>query len=357
MKATENSQPVRQIIAAGERWPLARSFAISRGAKTEAHVLLLSITVPNPAGGAPLCGRGEAVPYARYGESMDSALAQIADVTKALEQGMTRKELQTALPPGAARNAVDCALLDLDARLEGRNLWQRSGGLLSADMLVAADGCGEAAGPLVTAYTLGLDSPGAMARDARDNASRPLLKLKLTGDGDLERVRAVRQAAPDCRLIVDANEGWTGAQYDSFVPELAGLGVSMIEQPFPAGQDSLLDGRPRPVAVCADESCHDSASLPGLQGRYDMVNLKLDKTGGLTEALITRQAAEKAGFGIMVGCMVATSLAMAPAFLLAQGADIVDLDGPLLLARDREGGFHFDGSVMHPCPGGLWGGG
>ena len=246
------------------------------------------------------------------------------------------------LPPGAARNAVDCALWDLEAKLCGRPVWQLAG-------LPAPE-------PLVTAYTLGIDRPERMAEAARAVRDRPLLKIKLAGDGaDLERVRAVRTAAPEARLVVDANEAWNLATYEALAPRLGELGVALLEQPFPAAEDGNLAALPHPVPVCADESCHVTADLERLRDRYDFVNIKLDKTGGLTEALALRQAARAAGFGVMVGCMVGTSLAMAPAFLVAQGADVVDLDGPLLLARDRESGIVYEGSRMLPPPASLWG--
>ena len=318
-----------------ESWPIRGSFRISRGSKTKAEV----VTVELHAGVHR--GRGECVPYARYGESCDSVMEQIRGLQGDLINGLDRVGLQKVLPPGAARNALDCAFWDLAAKQAGRRAWALAG---IAEMA-----------PQVTAYTLSLDSPEKMQQAALANARRPLLKLKLSGEGDLERVAAVRSGAPDARLIVDANEGWTADLYQAFVPELQRLGVEMIEQPLPAGADGVLAQMARPVPVCADESCHDRASLATLVGRYDMVNIKLDKSGGLTEALALRQAAEAVGLRIMVGCMLATSLAMAPALLVAQGVAVVDLDGPLLLERDRPHGLNFEQGMIHPPEPPLWG--
>jgi len=318
-----------------EAWPIRGSFTISRGSKTRAEVVKVELR----QGGHR--GRGECVPYARYGESCDSVMEQIRGLKDELENGLDRTGLQTRLPAGAARNALDCAFWDLEAKRAGQRAWTLAG-------------IGKMA-PQVTAYTLSLDSPEKMRQAALANAGRPLLKLKLTGEGDLERVAAVHEGAPQARLIVDANEGWTADLYRSFAPELQRLGVEMIEQPLPAGDDAALAEMERPIPVCADESCHDRASLAGIVGRYDMVNIKLDKTGGLTEALALREAAETAGLQIMVGCMLATSLAMAPALLVAQGAAVVDLDGPLLLERDRDDGLSFEQGMIHPPAPALWG--
>lgn len=286
-------------------------------------------------------GRGECVPYARYGESIDGVIASIESIRADIESGVDRQSLQSKLPAGAARNAVDCALWDLDAKCAGCRAWELAG------MEVPA--------PEVTAYTLSLDTPEAMQRAAKQYASRPLLKLKLSGEGDIQRVTAVRQGAPDSRIIVDANEGWTIEQYQQMAPALATLGVSLIEQPLPADLDEALLGIDRPVPVCADESCHDSSTLSQLQGKYDVVNIKLDKTGGLTEAMLLRRKAEAMGFDIMVGCMLASSLAMAPATLVAGGVNTVDLDGPLLLAKDRSHPLDYrENKVGHPAPE-LWG--
>ncbi len=310
---------------------LARAFTISRGSRTHARVL----TVTLEAGGA--VGRGECVPYPRYGESLESVEAQIA----CLPERFDRDALQTLLPPGAARNAVDCALWDLEAKRTGRPVWELAG--LPEP------------GPEITAYTLSLDTPDAMRAQAAENAHRPLLKVKLGTPDDLPRLEAVRDGAPDPRLILDANEGWSAADYARLAPALARLGVEMVEQPLPAGADEGLAGAERPVPLCADESCHDRASLPALRGKYDMVNIKLDKTGGLTEALALRAAALADGYRIMVGCMIGSSLAMAPAILVAQGAAVTDLDGPLLLAEDRAPTLTFDERGVHPAPRDLWG--
>jgi L-alanine-DL-glutamate epimerase-like enolase superfamily enzyme len=319
------------ITVTPETFPLRAAFTISRGSRTEAQVLTVTVA----RGGAT--GRGECVPYARYGESVGSVAAQI----RALPPDIDRAALQAALPPGAARNAVDCALWDLEAKLARRRVWELAG--LPAP------------GPVVTAYTLSLDAPERMEAAARAHAHRPLLKIKLGTPDDMPRLEAVRRGAPAARLIVDANEGWTAEIYAELAPHLRRLGVEMVEQPLPAGQDQALAEIARPLPVCADESCHDRGSLPALAGKYDMVNVKLDKTGGLTEALALAAAARTAGFGVMVGCMVGTSLAMAPAVLVAQGAAIVDLDGPLLLARDRDPPLRYDAAGVHPPVPALWG--
>ena len=325
----------RRIVSArGEIWPLARPFRIARGAKNEARVIVVEI------GQGDVTGRGECVPYARYGESMESVLEDIARLTKAVEGGAGRHDLQGR---GAARNAIDCALWDLEARLSGRTVWQHAG-------LVEPSS-------LVTAWTISIDTPEAMMRAAADNRTRPLLKVKLDGECIMERACAVSEGAPGARLVIDANEAWTMDQLHSLGDDLANLGVEMIEQPLPAGRDEVLADYRCPLVLCADESCHTAADVDRLAGRYDMVNIKLDKAGGLTGALALRQAARERGLRVMVGCMVSTSLAMAPAMLVAEGADIVDLDGPLMLHVDREDGIHYDGSIMHPPHVSLWGGG
>jgi len=319
------------ITVRAESFRLAEVFTISRGARTETRVLTVEVS----RGG--FTGRGECVPYPRYGESVESVAAQI----EALPAAIDRAGLQDALPPGAARNAVDCALWDLEAKAAGRRAWDLAG--LPAP------------GPVVTAFTLSLDAPEKMRAAAAKNAHRPLLKIKLGTPDDMPRLEAVREGAPDARLIVDANEGWTAEVYADLAPHLLRLGVTMVEQPLPAGEDAMLAEIARPLPVCADESCHDRASLPALRGKYDMINIKLDKTGGLTEALALRDAAGAAGYGVMVGCMVGTSLAMAPAVLVAQGAKVVDLDGPLLLAEDRDVPLHYDEKGVHPPAPELWG--
>jgi L-alanine-DL-glutamate epimerase-like enolase superfamily enzyme len=318
-----------------DSWPLAKPFTISRGSRTVAEVVVAEI-----ACGA-LRGRGEGVPYARYGETIDGVVGALEAMSEAVAGGIGRATLQDAMPPGAARNALDVALWDLEAKTSGTSVWAL------ADIAEPK--------PVVTAYTLSVDTPERMGAAAREEAHRPLLKLKLTGAGDLERVRAVRAGAPRARLIVDANEAWTIDHLRDYGGALAELGVALIEQPLPAGQDAALADLPHPVPLCADESCHTSADLPGLVGRYDYVNIKLDKSGGLTEGLRLLAAARERGFGIMVGCMVGSSLAMAPALLLAQSAEFVDLDAPLLLARDRQPGLRYEGSVVYPPKPNLWG--
>ena len=319
------------IDVRAEAFRLERAFTISRGSRTEAKVLTVRLT----RGG--VTGWGECVPYARYDETLESVTAEI----EGLPEGISRTELQQALPPGAARNAVDCALWDLEAKTSGIPVWQLAGL--------------QAPGPEITAYTLSLDTPEAMERQAAENAFRPLLKIKLGTPDDMPRLEAVRRGAPKARIIIDANEGWTADVYADLAPHLVGLGVELVEQPLPAGDDEALREIARPLPVCADEACHDRASLPGLVGKYDVVNIKLDKTGGLTEALALRAAAEAAGYRIMVGCMVGTSLAMAPAVLFAQGVGWTDLDGPLLLAEDRDPPLRYDERGVHPAPTDLWG--
>lgn len=326
----------RMLSVSRDAWPLASVFRISRGARTVSEVIVAEIS------DGAVVGRGECFPYARYGESLDSVEAQIRSAAEAIAGGAGREELLSVLPAGAARNAVDCALWDLEAKQAGSRAWILAG-LPDPE-------------PVTTVFTLGVDTPDVMAEKAAENKDRPRLKLKMTGDGsDLERVRRIHEAAPNTSLVVDANEGWTIEQYLEVAPKLAALGVEMIEQPLPASDDAALAGVERAVPVCADEACHDTASLASLAGKYDMINIKLDKTGGLTEALRLRDAALAEGFGVMVGCMIGTSLAMAPGILVAQGARVVDLDGPLLLAKDREPGLTYHGSVIQPPPAALWG--
>ena len=308
---------------------LAQVFTISRGSRTQADVLTVSVTI----GGVR--GRGECVPYARYGETLDSVTAQIEGFTGAWA------DLPGALPAGAARNALDCAFWDLAAKAAGVRVW---------DLLKLP-----APRPEITAYTLSLDTPDAMQVQAAQNAARPLLKIKLGTPDDMARLEAVRRGAPDSRIIVDANEGWSAEVYADLAPHLIRLGVQMVEQPMPAGADDMLGEIARPLPVCADESCHDRTSLPALRGKYDMVNIKLDKTGGLTEALALKGNSIAQGYGVMVGCMVGSSLAMAPATILAQGVAFTDLDGPLLLAEDRAEPLIFDAAGVHAPTAGLWG--
>lgn len=318
-----------------ECWPIAGTFTISRGSKTEAQVVVAELT-----DGAST-GRGECVPYPRYGETVEAVAAAVAAMAGALTRGLDRDRLQQAMPPGAARNALDCALWDLEAKRSRRPAYALAG--LPAPR------------PLTTAYTISLQTPQAMAAAARAAAHRPLLKVKLGGAGDSERIRAVRAAAPDAELIVDANEGWRADDLADNLAACAAAGVTLVEQPLPAADDAALAAIRRPIAVCADESAHDRASLAALVGKYDAVNIKLDKTGGLTEALALAAEAERLGFSVMVGCMISTSLSIAPAHLLAQRARVVDLDGPLLLAADRAHGLRYDGSLVHAPEPDLWG--
>jgi len=318
-----------------ERWPIEGNFTISRGAKSEAVVVVAEVRLGDTT------GRGECVPYPRYGETAEATLAAILQMNDAIGRGLDREALQAAMPPSAARNALDCALLDLEAKRNNRRIWDWLGRT--------------APRPCVTAYTISLGPPETMAAATAKAAHRPLLKIKLGGDGDGLRIAAVRQAAPASELIVDANEAWTEANLERNLAACARAGVTLVEQPLPAGQDWRLAQIKRPISVCADESVHDRASLQGLRDRYDAVNIKLDKAGGLTEALAMADAAAAQGFHIMVGCMVATSLSMAPAMLLAPQARFVDLDGPLLLARDRDGGLRYDGSLVYPPDSALWG--
>lgn len=320
----------RQLRSGVERWPLERPFRISRGVKTAAEVVAVEIAE------ADVVGRGEAVPYARYGETADSVLAEIAGIEDALARGAGRDALAGLLPPGAARNAIDCALWDLDVRA----------GRATLPPLPAA---------IPTALTISLDTPERMAEAAAAIATVPLIKVKVDAADPAAAIAAVRRAAPAARLIVDPNESWTLDLLVALQPRLKALAVDMIEQPLPAGEDQGLDGYAHLVPVCADESCHVAADLPGLAGRYDIVNIKLDKTGGLTAALALHDAARAAGFGVMVGCMVSTSLSIAPALGIAARADYVDLDGPWWLRQDRDGGVMVaDGMIRPPAPG-FWG--
>ncbi|WP_338864871.1 N-acetyl-D-Glu racemase DgcA [Myxococcus stipitatus] len=328
---------MRKLGIQHESWPIAGSFTISRGSKTSAEVVVVTLEEDGTV------GRGECVPYARYGETVDGVLRALETARPRIEAGLGRDGVPEVLEPRAARNALDCALWDLEAKKAGKPVWELLG-------MVAPQ-------PLVTAYTLSLDTVEAMGAAARKSAHRPLLKVKL-GRGsteDLERLRAIRAGAPSSRLIVDANEGWKPEELPTLLAACAELGVVMVEQPLPASADEALRGLNRPVAVCADESAHDRHGLAELIGKYDAINIKLDKTGGLTEALALAQEARGHGLQLMVGCMVATSLAMAPAALVAQGAEVVDLDGPLLLAKDREPGIHFEGNTLFWPPRELWG--
>ncbi|WP_439272690.1 N-acetyl-D-Glu racemase DgcA [Pseudochrobactrum sp. HB0163] len=321
-----------------ERYPIAGKFTISRGSKTEAVVIVCEL------GNGIHTGRGECVPYARYGETIESVSGQIRAVETLLQQGGTaealRHKLQSAMPAGAARNAVDCALWDLQAKQSGTTV----AGLL-----------GISPRPLITAITVSIDTPEAMAAATAKLAKNPLIKVKIGGDNDAERIRAVRAAAPQAQIILDANEGWNTDNFNENIQVAAQCGISLIEQPLPASDDSYLAQAKRLVPVCADESAHTAEGLEKLKDRYDAVNIKLDKTGGLTEALIMQRKARSLGLQIMTGCMVGSSLAMAPALMVAQDADFVDLDGPLLLAKDREPALHYDGTTVTPPLPELWG--
>ncbi|CAN7327382.1 dipeptide epimerase [Bradyrhizobium sp. LjRoot220] len=335
MTSSRSQEFDRQLVARIERWPIAGSFTISRGAKTEAVTIVAEVS----HGGRT--GRGECVPYPRYGETPEATLAALQAMQEPVSRGLDRTALQAAMPAGAARNALDCALLDLEAKSRKQRVWTLLG-------RPAPRAC-------TTAFTISLGTPEAMAAATAKAARRPLLKIKLGGDGDGMRIAAVRKAAPESELIVDANEAWTSDNLERNLNACAELGVTLVEQPLAAANDGALARIKRPIAVCADESVHDRASLSGLRERYDAVNIKLDKTGGLTEALAMADTARALGFEIMIGCMVATSLAMAPAMLLAPQARFVDLDGPLLLARDRDGGLRYEGSLVYPPEATLWG--
>jgi L-alanine-DL-glutamate epimerase-like enolase superfamily enzyme len=318
-----------------ERWPIAGSFVISRGAKTEAVVVVAELR------DGSFTGRGECVPLARYDQTAEGTAAVLEGLTEAVAGGLDRQGLQRALPAGSARNALDCAFWDLEAKRAGKRAYALAG--LSAPR------------PVTTALTISLGTPKSMAEAVRKVAHRALLKIKLGGDGDSARIAAVRRAAPKAELIVDANEAWTERNLAENLTACAEAGVTLVEQPLPAGNDDALASIARPIAVCADESIHDRSSLAELAGKYDAINIKLDKTGGLTEALALATDAERAGLAIMVGCMVSTSLSMAPAMLVAQRARVVDLDGPLLLAKDRAGGLRYEDSLVYPPDAALWG--
>lgn len=327
-----------KLTVAHESWPIAGGFTISRGTKTAAEVVTVTLEDENGA-----VGRGECVPYARYRETVDGVVAALEAARGKIEAGLERGDVPGVLEPRAGRNALDCALWDLEAKSTGRRAWE------IADL--------DAPGVLETAYTLSLEAPEAMAKAAVENGSRPLLKLKLGSDDgrDAERLRAIRAAVPETRLIIDANEGWAPDVLPAMLEVCAEVGIALVEQPLPAGDDDLLAKIEHPIPICADESAHDAASLDQVLGKYDAVNIKLDKTGGLTNALHFAEAARAEGLTLFTGCMLATSLAMAPAMLVAGISEFVDLDGPLLLAKDREPGIAFEGSLMNPAPADLWG--
>ncbi len=330
---------MRRMKVDVESWPIAGSFTISRGSRTEAHVVVATIY------DGDFHGRGECVPYARYGETVDSVAAQIRGLAQQIGDGLTRHALLNALPPGAARNAVDCALWDFEAKQAGERVWQLAG--------VAAPK------PAITAYTLSLGSTESMGQAAREARARPLLKVKLGGEGDADRIAAVRDGAPEASLIVDANEAWTPETFAENLAACRRARVVLVEQPLAAGHDHFLETVPvherGDILFCADESLHTAADLPAIAARYQAINIKLDKTGGLTTALDLKKQAVSLGLKIMIGCMVGTSLAMAPAMVLTPGADFVDLDGPLLLKADRMPPLRFEGSVVHPPVPALWG--
>lgn len=325
----------RTIDIKVEEFPITGNFTISRGAKTVAEVITATVSDGDTRGWA------ECVPYPRYSETTDSVRDMISAVSGDIANGAGREDLLALMAPGAARNAVDCALWDLEAKLSKRR----------AHMLA----CRLPPRPLPTAMTITLSTPNEMAAQARANSTRPVLKVKVGTADDTARIHAVCGAAPLCRIILDANEGWTEENLHMHMMAAAECKVQLIEQPLPAGKDAILETIPHPVPICADESVHTADDLAALTGRYDFVNIKLDKAGGLTAALQLREAARESGFGIMVGCMVGTSLAMAPAVLLAQDSDFVDLDGPLLLARDRKPGLTYAGSLVSPPDPSLWG--
>jgi L-alanine-DL-glutamate epimerase-like enolase superfamily enzyme len=324
-----------ELSVRSERWPIAGAFTISRGSKTEAEVVVAELS------DGTLRGCGECVPYPRYNETVAAVIAALEGLAGEVARGLDRETLQHVLPAGAARNALDCAFIDLEAKRAGRPAYDWLG--LAPPQ------------PRVTAYTISLGTPQTMAAAAAAAAARPLLKVKLGGEGDRDRIAAVRKAAPGAELIVDANEGWNAANLAANLAACADAGVTLVEQPLPAADDAALAMIARPIPVCADESVHDRASLANLVGKYDAVNIKLDKAGGLTEALALAAAAEAKGFMLMVGCMISTSLSIAPALLVAQRARVVDLDGPLLLARDRPNGLTYAGSTVHPATRELWG--
>jgi L-Ala-D/L-Glu epimerase len=328
----------KSLVVRHESWPIKGSFRIARGAKTAADVVVIEIADDRAT------GRGECVPYSRYGETVEQVISEIEALRPDIIGGLTRNELQQRLKPGAARNAIDCALIDWEAKASGKS----AAGLLGLPETI----------PVRTAYTLSLDTPDAMAHAAKIAAlTYRTVKLKIAGAGDLERIEAVRRTAPTTRLIVDANEGWSVDDLHRLPPELARLGVALIEQPLKAGEDDALLGLNCPVPLCADESCHARGDLESIVGRYSHINVKLDKAGGLTEALALAQDATTAGLKLMIGCMVSTSLSIAPAMLLARFAEFIDLDGPLLLAGDRTPSLTSTarGDVLYPPMRELWG--
>jgi L-Ala-D/L-Glu epimerase / N-acetyl-D-glutamate racemase len=326
---------MQRLTIAHESWPIAGSFTISRGSKKTAEIVVVSLERDG------MKGWGECVPYRHYGETIEAVMAALTERRKEIEGGIGHEEIPSLLQLKAAQNALDCALWDLEAKHAGKRVWQ----LLDLPQPK----------PLITAFTLSLDSADNMTAAAASAADRPLLKLKLGAENDAGRLRAIRQAAPRPRLVVDANEGWSADDLPMLLNVCAEVGVELVEQPLPAGSDEALRHVRHTVPICADESSHGQNDLPELIGKYDAINIKLDKTGGLTRALALRRAAEKLGLDIMIGCMLATSLSMAPATILAQGTKFVDLDGPLLLAQDRDPGIRYEASLIYPPPAALWG--
>src|SRR5437762_10307507 len=326
--------PVAILDAQEQSWPLDKPFRISRGARTEARVVVVTVT------DGQHIGRGEAVPIRRYNQSPASVLAQIESIKS--RQCLDRQQIQKLLPAGAARNALDCAFWDLEAKISGKRAWELANIPLAPEVK--------------TSFTISLDTPAAMAAAAKVHATAPILKLKLGGDDpDRARVKAVREAEPAARLLIDANESWTSDHYCKVARALCQFGIELIEQPFPADADEVLETLDHPIPICADESCHTGANLSRIKSRYEMINLKLDKTGGLTEALRLCELAREAGFKLLIGCMVGTSLSMAPARVLASAADYVDLDGPLLLAGDRDHGLAYENGGISVPSRELWG--
>ena len=312
-------------------FPLKKLFTISRGSRTEAEVVSVKVSKDG------FTGYGECVPYKRYNETVKSVIDQITN----LNQVNNRYDLEQNLPPGAARNALDCAFWDLEAKLNNTSV---------ADLINLS------ISPVITSFTLSLDTSEKMGQEAQLNSHLPILKIKLGGGNeDLERIKSVRKFAPQSDIIVDANEGWSLDEYNYLMPHFVEAKIKMIEQPFPSQSDGELKNINRPIPICADESCHDTSSLEKCIGKYDVINIKLDKTGGLTEALKLKKNAELHNFDIMVGCMVGSSLAMAPAIYVAQNVKWVDLDGPLLLSEDRKNPLKYSNSKIHPPLKDLWG--
>ncbi len=326
----------QRLTVTHRAWPLARPMMTADGIRTAIDVIVAEISDVDSR------GRGEAVPLRRYGESLDGVVAELEAMKGAIASGLDRDTLQSAMPPGAARNALDCAFWDMDAKRAYCSVAELTG--FGAMM------------PVVTAFTLDFDTPDKMAEQAAAHRARPLLRLELGGEGDVERVQAVRQAAPAARLIVDANGGWSQRQLSESLPALIDCRVQLIEQPLSADADEGLARLESPIPLCADESCRTLADLDRLDGTYAAVNIKLGKMGGLTEALALAAEAKRRGLRIMVGGTIGTSLGIAPALLVAQQAEIVDLDGPSRLALDRGAGLRYDGSTIHPPDPKLWGG-